>query len=432
MKKLSSIDYINSFAWLGSRLGLSRIKELLSRMGSPDKGLSFVHLAGTNGKGSTACFLASMLQAAGYKTGLYTSPYIHSFHERMQIDGQPISDPALDEVVDQMRLHADAMDDHPTTFELATAAAIAWFSRENCDIVVLETGMGGGLDATNAIEAPLVSVITPIDLDHMEYLGPTIGEIARSKAGIIKNGRPVLTARQKPEALAVLQETAKEKGAALREIDLSKIYRGPFDFTGQAFSYGSLENLRIRLLGRYQVENAVLALEALDIIEKQGFPVSESAKREGLAFAHWPGRFELAAEHPAIIVDGGHNAQGARALGENLACYFPGKKVVFLMGALADKDIEALLAPVLPLAKMVYTITPDNPRAMTAEELAAHIVQRAIPAMAAEDIPKALEMAKEAAGTEGVVCYFGSLYSVGAVREALGLNASSFFSAKNK
>ena len=427
MKYASSIDYINSFAWLGSRLGLSRIKELLARMGRPDKGLSFVHLAGTNGKGSTACFLASILQAAGCKTGLYTSPYIHSFHERMQINGVSITDLALDEVVDEMRLQAEAMDDHPTTFELATAAAISWFSRENCDIVVLETGMGGSLDATNAIEAPLVSVITPIDLDHMEYLGPTIGEIARNKAGIIKKGRPVVTAWQKPEARAVLEEVAKEQGAVLREVNLDRIVRGAFDFTGQVFSFGDLNDLKIRLLGRYQVENAALALEAINILEEQGYAIPESAKREGLANAHWPGRFELVAEQPAIIVDGGHNAQGAVAFGDNLARYFPGKKAVIMMGALADKDLDALLAPVLPLAKCVYTITPDNPRAMEAEALAAAIMQRGVSAVAAKDIPAALEMGKEAAGREGVVCYFGSLYSVGAVREALGFSASGFF-----
>ena len=428
----ASIAYINSYSWLGSRLGLARIKELLERMGNPEKKLPIVHLAGTNGKGSTACFLASICQAAGFKTGLYTSPYIHSFHERMQIDGLPISDSALDALVAEMRIHAEAMSDHPTTFELVTALAFAWFSQEKCDIVVLETGMGGSLDATNVIEAPLVSVITPIDLDHMEYLGPTVGEIARSKAGIIKRGRPVVSAQQKPEAKAVLEETAAEKAAVLKEVDPSQISRGPFDFTGQSFSFGALANLKIRLLGRYQVENAALALETVHLLEQEGFIIPETAKREGLARAHWPGRFELAAAFPALIVDGGHNAQGAQALGENLVRYFPGKEVVFVMGALMDKDLDALLAPVFALAKRVYTVTPDNPRAMEALDLAGYIAERGVPAVAAKDIPSALEAAKAAAGQDGLVCYFGSLYSVGAVREALGLDASSFFQANPK
>ena len=428
----ASIDYLNNYAWQSSRLGLSRIRELLDRMGNPEKSLPIVHLAGTNGKGSTACFLAAMLQAAGYKTGLYTSPYIHSFHERMQIDGIPISDTALDELVGEVRPLADAMEDHPTTFELVTALAFSWFSRESCDIVVLETGMGGSLDATNVIEAPRVAVITPIDLDHMEYLGPTVGEIAKSKAGIIKAGRPVVIARQKPEARAVLEETAAAKGAPLREVDVSRIVRGPFDFRGQGFSYGGPEHFNIRLLGRYQVENAALALETVDILEEQGFVIPASARASGLEKAHWPGRFELAGQHPAVIVDGGHNAQGALALEENLARYFPGKEIVFLMGALTDKDLEALLTPVLPLAKQVFTITPDNPRAMPAPELAAQISQRGVPALAMTDISTALAAAKEAAGEEGVVCYFGSLYSVGAVREALGFHASGYFHPAGK
>ncbi|MCL2563805.1 MAG: bifunctional folylpolyglutamate synthase/dihydrofolate synthase [Oscillospiraceae bacterium] len=418
----TSIAYLNSYSWLGSRLGLDRIRELMNRLGNPQVRLRFVHLAGTNGKGSTACFLASVLQAAGYRTGLYTSPYIHTFHERMQVDGVPIPDDALTHIVDRVRLCADAMDDHPTTFELVTAVAFCWFSEAECDIVVLETGMGGGLDATNVIAAPEVAVITPIDMDHMEYLGDTVAKIAQAKAGIIKPERPVVSARQRPEAAAVLAEAASELDAPLRVVDLSRLSPGAFSLAGQRFSFGDLADLSIRLLGRYQMENAALALTVLEVLGAQGYTVSEQAIRQGLAAANWPGRFELCAASPAVIVDGGHNAQGALALADNLARYFPGQKVTFVMGILADKELDAIISPILPLMKRVYTFTPDSERAMDAADLARHFVERGASVEAVEGgAGPALARAMDAAGADGVVCYFGSLYSVHEAREALGL-----------
>ena len=418
----AAIAYLDSYSWLGSRLGLDRIRTLMGRLGDPQDKLQIIHLAGTNGKGSTACFLASMLGAAGYKTGLYTSPYIHSFHERMQVDGAAIPDEALDRIVERVRREADDMADHPTTFELVTAVAFCWFLEAGCDIVVLETGMGGGLDATNVISSPLVTVITPIDMDHMEYLGDTIAKIATAKAGIIKPGRPVVMARQRPEAAAVLAEVADQQNAPLRAVDLSAFSPGPFSLEGQRFSFGALNDLSIRLLGRYQMENAALALTALDVLTQQGFSIPEAAKRSGLAAARWPGRFELCARDPAVIVDGGHNAQGARALADNLGRYFPGQEVVFVMGILADKELAAIAAPILPLARQVFTFSPNSDRAMPATELA-HVLsaQGARAASVDGGAAPALEMAIQAAGRDGVVCYFGSLYSVGEAREALGL-----------
>ena len=418
-----SIAYLDSYSWLGSRLGLERIRELMNRLGNPQDQLRMIHLAGTNGKGSTACFLASMLSAAGDRTGLFTSPYIHTFHERMQVDGAPIPDEALERIVDRVRLHADAMADHPTTFELVTAVAFCWFLEVGCDIVVLETGMGGGLDATNVIAFPLLTVITPIDMDHAEYLGDTITKIARAKAGIIKPCCPVVTAVQRPEAADVLAETAGEKNAPLTVVDLSLLSPGPFSLeAGQRFSFGALSDLSIRLLGRYQMENAALALTALEILETQGFPVPETAIRHGLAAARWPGRFELAATNPAVIIDGGHNAQGALALADNLTRYFPERKIVFVMGVLTDKDLPGIIAPILPLAEQIYTFTPNSPRAMEAFALARHVTESGTPAEAIEGgAAPALARAKASAGREGVVCYFGSLYSVHEAREALGL-----------
>ena len=419
-----SIEYLDSFSWLGSKLGLERMHELMHSLGNPQDSLKFIHIAGTNGKGSTSCFIASILQAAGYKVGLFTSPFIHCFNERMQINGNWISDEDLQEVVADIRIHADSMQDHPTTFELVTAVALKWFAVKNCDIVVLEVGMGGTYDATNIIKAPEIAVITSIDMDHMEYLGNTIDEIAKNKAGIIKPGCKVAAARQKPEALAVLRYIAADCDATLTQIDADAIKPISFDQNRQQFSYGAYGNLSIGLLGHYQMENAALAITAINLLNAGnagGFEVTDAAIYKGLELAKWPGRFELVPSMPTVIIDGGHNAQGGRALAKNLARYFPKKDITIVAGLLEDKDKEAILSPILPLVKQAYTITPDNPRALHADSLARYIISRGVNAIPIENIAHALDKAKEHAGADGLVCFFGSLYSVGLAREALGL-----------
>lgn len=429
---IQSIEYLESYAWLGSKLGLDRIKELLNRMDNPQKGLRFIHLAGTNGKGSTAAFLAAMFQEAGYRTGLYTSPYIHTFYERMQINGLAISSDELDQIVGDMRIHADAMEDHPTTFELDTAVAFSFFAQRQCDIVILETGMGGGLDATNAIENPELCVITPIDMDHMEYLGDTISKIATAKAGILKPGRPVVSATQKPQALTVLQEVAGKLGASFTQVDTGAITVLGHNLYGQDFSLGE-KQYHINLLGNYQVENAALALLTAEKINEQGrFHLSETAITEGLKKARWPGRFELCATNPPAIVDGGHNAQGAVALSQSLKRYFPDTPITFVMGVMADKDVAAILNPVLPLATKFYTVTPSTPRAMGAEKLATLIEEMGGQAEAVEaGMEAAFSLAKaDALAQGGIVCYFGSLYSVGNARDAIGLGQGKYYLAE--
>ena len=428
-----AIRYLESYAWIGSKLGLDRITELLDRMDNPQDGLKFIHLAGTNGKGSTAAFLAAIFQAAGYKTGLYTSPYIHSFHERMQVNGIAISDEQLDCIVANMRRHADVMDDHPTTFELDTAVAFQFFKEQTCDIVILETGMGGGLDATNAIKTPELCVITPIDMDHMEYLGDTIQKIAKAKAGILKKHCPVISAKQRPEALKVLQQTANSLSAPFSQMDVSSIVPLEYNLHGQEFAFREFEKLCISLLGNYQIENAALAVSAVQRINAQGnFRISHTSIRQGLKHARWPGRFELCAEDPPVIVDGGHNAQGAMALAASIKRYFPNQKACFVMGVMADKDVEAILSPILPLAERFYTITPNNPRAMSAEKLAQLITEMGGKAEPVEaGMHKAFETAKAKAKQQGgIACYYGSLYSVGNARETLGLGAGTYYESK--
>jgi len=402
---MTAVEYLNSFSWLGSRLGLDRIKELMQHLGNPQNMLKVIHLAGTNGKGSTACFVSSILKAAGLKVGLYTSPYIFSLHEQMQINGRQISDESLEQVVDRVKSAAKNMQDHPTTFELITAAAFCWFFDEGCEIVVIETGMGGELDSTNVVAAPELCIITPIDMDHMEHLGKTIGVIAKAKAGIIKKNCPVITSKQHPDAMDVLEKTAAKQNAELYKIE--NINYGEFSFKGQWFSFDGLDNLKISMLGEYQIENAALAITAAKKLN-----ISESAIREGLETAMWPGRFQLVSTNPIFIADGGHNAQGADALAFNLKKYFPNKKIIFVMGVLADKDLDAITAPILPIADSFFTITPNSARAMDAADLAEYLKGKG-----AIVFPGALEAAKDKAGDGGVVCYFGSLYGIGEILE---------------
>lgn len=430
------VAYINEPRWLESRLGLDRTAELLDRLGRPQDQLKFVHVAGTNGKGSTCAYLASILQAAGLRTGLFTSPYLITFEERIRVDGANI---AYDELVESTLLvkeQAEAMADHPTEFELMTAVALVHFARRGCDIVVLEVGLGGRLDSTNVIDAPEAAVIARIGLDHTKLLGTTLAAIAGEKAGIVKPGSAVVSWPQEPEAMAVVERAAADAGDALTVVDLSRLSADPVDWSASGaparpFSYGRFADLRTRLLGSYQPANAALAIETADALRGRGWPVDDDAVRQGIAEAVWPGRFEIvrAGEgEPTVVVDGGHNPQGARALVDSLNDVFPGRKPVFVIGVLEDKDYPAMLETVLPLGAAFVTVTPDNPRALPADKLARAIrwtgqdllgCSACVNPYVARDMADALAKARELAGPEGLVCAFGSLYSVGALKEQL-------------
>lgn len=430
------VAYINEPRWLESRLGLDRTAELLDRLGRPQDQLRFVHVAGTNGKGSTCAYLASILQAAGLRTGLFTSPYLITFEERIRVDGANI---AYDELVESTLLvkeQAEAMADHPTEFELMTAVALVHFARRGCDIVVLEVGLGGRLDSTNVIDAPEAAVIARIGLDHTKLLGTTLAAIAGEKAGIVKPGSAVVSWPQEPEAMAVVERAAADAGDALTVVDLSRLSADPVDWSASGaparpFSYGRFADLRTRLLGSYQPANAALAIETADALRGRGWPVDDDAVRQGIAEAVWPGRFEIvrAGEgEPTVVVDGGHNPQGARALVDSLNDVFPGRKPVFVIGVLEDKDYPAMLETVLPLGAAFVTVTPDNPRALPADKLARAIrwtgqdllgCSACVNPYVARDMADALAKARELAGPEGLVCAFGSLYSVGALKEQL-------------
>lgn len=436
------IAYINTPRWQASRLGLERIRELLERLGRPQDRLKFVHVAGTNGKGSICAYLASILGAAGYRTGMFTSPYIERFEERIRVNSAMISPDELRDVTLAVREHAEAMaeetGDHPTEFELMTAVALEHFARCGCDIVVLEVGLGGRLDSTNVIDAPEACVIARIGLDHTALLGNTLAAIAGEKAGIIKEGSAVVSWPQEPEAMAVIGHAAAEHGCELRVPDFAQLEEGVIRWEDSAspfrsFSYREWTDLRTGILGSYQPQNATVALEVVDVLRGRGWHIPDEAVRAGVARTRWPGRFEIveggsSPDGFAIVVDGGHNPQGARALADSLAEVFPGRKPVFVIGVLEDKDYPRMLEDVLPLGSAFVCVTPDNPRALPAHKLARAIrwtgqdllgCSACVNPVVARDFEDAIRRARELADPDGLICAFGSLYSVAALKEAV-------------
>ncbi len=419
MNAEQAIAYIHSVFWKGSVPGLSRTRTLLEKMGNPQKKLKFVHIAGTNGKGSTAAMTASILEKAGYRTGLYTSPYIYRFHERMQVDGVPISDEDLVSVTEFVKPLADSMTEPPTEFELVTCIAFAYFYRKGCDIVVLEVGMGGALDSTNVIDTPEVAVITNIGLDHTEYLGSTEEEIARTKAGIFKDHGRAVIYRGKPEVEAALEQVCREKHVDLKKADFASLNRKQHSLEGQVFDCGSRKDLFLPLLGDHQLHNAAVVLAVADTLVEAGWRITEDNIRQGLRDVRWPGRFDVVSREPLFIIDGGHNPQCIEALVKNIADYLEGKRIIALTGVLADKDYADMYRPVLPSVTKFVCITPPNPRKLEAPVLAEHLRRAGAEAEACGTIAQGVARARELAGREGVVLCFGSLYSIGPIRDAL-------------
>ncbi len=413
-----AIAYIHAHQWQRHAPGLHRMRALLQALGDPQKQLRFVHVAGTNGKGSTCACIASVLQAAGYRVGLNTSPYLLTFHERIRVDGELISDEALGELTEEVRSAAEPMAEHPTEFELITAVAFLHFLRSRCDLVVLEAGLGGEKDASNVIDAPEAAVITALGLDHTAQLGPTLTDIARAKAGILKPGTAAVSYGGCPEADAVIRQACRERGIPLREVDFSRLTVHALSLDGARFDFAPWRDLTLPLAGAYQVRNAATALTSLEVLADRGWRVPEAAVRRGLAAVRWPGRFEVLRRNPTVLLDGAHNAHGMAAAAESLERLFPGRKLTFVLGILADKDVERMLDRVVPLARRVYTIRPDSPRALPAEALADLLRRRGAEAVSCGSVGEAMDAAAAFAGPEGTVCALGSLYAAAAVRRA--------------
>lgn len=416
-----AVDLIHQEAWTGRKPGLSRTIELLDRLGNPHKKLKYVHITGTNGKGSTAAMVASVLTAAGLRTGLSTSPHLWQFHERFQVDGVPIPDEALGRIAEQVIAAGKGMEDSATEFELMTALGMLYFLEAACDIVVLEVGLGGRLDSTNVIPAPEVAVITNIGLEHTAELGDTRALIAQEKSGIIKAGCEAVLYGQSREVEAVVERACQKLEVPLTITGPEELEVLSSGLEGQTFRYRGKGPYHIPLLGEHQRYNAAVALETLWALARRGWRISEEAIAEGLSNTVWPARLELARRGPDVLLDGGHNPQCMEALCQSLKKLYPDQKLIFLTGMLADKDYPAMVGEMLPLAREFVTITPDSDRAMSAQDLAEYLKSRGALAFPCDTTQEGLERALAAAGPQGVVCACGSLYMIGEVRHLLGL-----------
>lgn len=421
-----ALTYIHSVSWKGSRPGLERITELCHRLGDPQKKLKFIHVTGTNGKGSTCSMLDSILRAAGYKTGLFTSPYVKFFNERMQVGGKNVSDERLAYVTSLVKPHADAMADAPTEFELITAIAFVLFALEECEIVILEVGMGGRLDSTNIIEESVLSVITGVALEHTEYLGDTIEKIAFEKANIIKKGCPILyggrDAKEDGAAYRVIQTHAKTMDAPLFLADYDRLAVKEATLDGTILDYKEFQNIHLPLLGLYQPENCAKVLEIVSVLRSLGFSLDDITIQRGLSAARWPARFEKLMEDPLVLYDGAHNPDGVTVAATTLRHYFGARKVNLLTGVMADKDYPLMVSMLAPLAEKVYTVTPDNPRALEAERLAEEFKSHGVRAQSFEKLPEAVKtaIAESKEGGTALVC-LGSLYMYAEITEAMGI-----------
>ena len=414
-----ALHYIHAVCWKGSKPGLERISALLDLLGHPERKCKFVHVAGTNGKGSTCAMLASIFQAAGYKTGLYTSPYIVQFGERIQVNGQMIPDEAICELTEQIKPFADSIFEQPTEFEMVTALGFEYFAQQHCDIVICEVGMGGEFDATNVILPPEAAVLCNIGLDHTEFLGDTLEKIAATKAGIIKSGCDAVIYREQPSVEAVFEARCNAVGATLHKADFDSIRLLSHNLEGQVFDCDGYEALELPLLGDHQLHNAAVVLTAVDALRSRGWNLPEDAVRKGLKEVEWPGRFELLRKEPLFIIDGGHNPQCIEALVKNIDDYLAGRELTVLTGVLGDKDFHCMYTNVAPFAKEFITVTPDNPRALSAHDLAGYLGSFGKPVTACDTVADGVTLAVEHAGKDGVVLCYGSLYMLGDIKAAV-------------
>jgi len=418
---LSRTDYER---WPGfnyaSRFDLRRMEALLQRLDNPHLSTKAVHIAGSKGKGSTSAMIAAGLQAAGYKTGLYTSPHLVTLRERIQVDGKPILKRELESLVARMRPHVEAVDHDKTygelsTFELLTAAAFMQFQQKAVDFQVLETGLGGRLDATNVI-TPEVCIITSISLDHTEVLGDTLARIAAEKAGIIKPGRPVVSSAQAEEAAQVIREACQKKGARLISVGSDIVWRKlDSNLSGQSLEVQGLKGsyrITIPLLGAHQLQNAAAAVGALEVL---GVP--RKSIEAGLAKTDWPGRLQILRRRPLLVVDGAHNRDSASKLKEALKEYFHFDRLILIIGTSADKDVSGIIEELAPLANTVIVTRSRHPRATKPEILAGEFARLGVQAERAEDVARAVAEAQGKAGRGDLICATGSLFLVAEVIE---------------
>jgi len=421
---LSFADYERAFR-SAVVFDLSRIEALLKRLGEPYLAARSVHIAGTKGKGSTSAMIASMLTASGYRTGLYTSPHLHTFRERMQVDSQLIAEEEFAEIVEGLKPDVEAVNrlselGELTTFEILTALAFVYFKEKGVDFQVLETGLGGRLDATNVVK-PEVCVITSISFDHTEVLGDTLAQIAQEKAGIIKLGSRVVSAPQPPGASAVIERVCRERGASLIRVGEEVTWRkNKISDSGQSFQLkgmGGDYDLTIPLLGEYQLENAAVAVASLEILANLGAKVSPDRVTIGLSQVRWPGRLQILQHNPLFVVDGAHNADSAMKLREALKQYFDFDDAILIVGTSQEKDVAGIVAELSLLPSMVIVTRSHHPRAVATSELMAEFSKWGVKPQVAENITSAVDLALAEAKPRDLICATGSLFVVAEVIE---------------
>ena len=420
--------YLDEMSKYGSVLGLDTVRELLRELGNPQESLQFIHIAGTNGKGSVLAYISTVLSEAGYKTGRYVSPTVVSYLERIQVDGIRIGEESFARLTGMVKKAIARMEAAgravPTVFEIETAIAFLYFKEQQCDLVVLECGLGGALDATNIVRNTLCAVFSSISRDHIGILGGTLAEIAQEKAGIIKSGCTVITAPQKPEVFQILKARAESLLCPIVSADQSLVSIQKDDYTGQQFSYKKISVLNCPLAGRHQTDNAVAALETLWTLQSLGYSIDERALREGFKKTTWPGRFTCVKKRPLFFVDGAHNEDAARRLRESVKRYFPKKQPILIMGVFQDKEYEKIAALMGPLAKLVYTLPlPDRARSLPPEELAAvmkRFCPEGTPILVSKSVEDAVRGALNRANPDkDMILAFGSLSFLGQVIELM-------------
>lgn len=418
----TAMNYLRGDVCSGMKLGLQNIRSLMEKLGNPQDKIKIIHVAGTNGKGSCTSFVNSVLVSQGYKVGMFTSPSIYNFEERIRINNTNISEENLISLMKEVKEVAETLETFPADFELITAIAYLYFYREKCDYVIMEVGLGGRLDATNVVDKPYITVITSISLDHQQFLGNTLPEIAYEKAGIIKENIPVVIYSQSEEVMNTLENIAKSKKAENVKNDLSSVKIIDNTIEGQTIAYKEYKDLKISLIGEHQVNNSTLALEVIDKMREMGTEISKEAVYEGFKNVIWPCRFELVSKNPYFILDGAHNIDGVDKFISSVKFYFANRKKIAIFGVLEDKDYMQMLEKIVPTFDIFLTVTPDSDRAMKSYKL-----KNVISSMTDKEIynfedyndaiKKSFELSKE----EDLICAFGSLYFVGEVRKLLGV-----------
>ncbi|SHJ67866.1 bifunctional folylpolyglutamate synthase/dihydrofolate synthase [Tepidibacter formicigenes] len=423
-----ALEYIHGTYKFGRKLGLDNITKLLELLGNPHEDLNVIHVAGTNGKGSTCSFISSILVNQGYNVGLYTSPYLETFTERIRINGENIKEEELARVTQIVKEKVQVMVNrgynHPTEFEIVTAIAFYYYKEQNVDFLVLEVGMGGRFDATNVVKKPLICVITPISMDHTDYLGDTLGKIAYEKGGIIKENCDVVMYPQEKEAEDVIKDLVQEKNSILTTANIKdkEIIKG--DIYGQTFNLNlnneNYERLEIKLIGDHQVNNAILALNVINILKnKYDFEINKQSIYKGLKETKWPGRIELLMEKPLFIIDGAHNKDGAISLTNSIDKYLNNKNITLLIGMLKDKDVDSVLKVLIPKCSKIITTTPDSDRALTAKDLKEKIIDLGKECISINDIEDAVKLSINECKEDEIIICAGSLYMIGAVRSII-------------